>query len=77
MTRRLRVISGDGGGASPPTYYKPPAPAVIDPKDDKSVEKWSRVLHLSWTELHDAIREYGPVVRDIRRGLRKNQNEAA
>jgi hypothetical protein len=77
MTRRLKITNGDSGGSSAPPYYKPSPLAVIDTMDDQSLEKWGEILHLSQAELQEAIKDYGTIVRDIRRGLRKNHQDAA
>lgn len=74
---KLKVSGGDGGGYSPPGYYREQAPAVIDVKSEESLDKWETVLHLSRSELLQAIKDFGPVVRDIRRGLLNQSDEAA
>lgn len=78
MSRSVKITNGDSGGASPPAYYKAPPDAVINIDSEDSLSKWESVLHLSRAELLSAIKDFGPVVRDIRRGLRaRNQDEAA
>lgn len=69
MSKGLKVEAEDGGGFSPPRYYKEPPMAKIDIHDEESLEKWGNILHLERHELLKAIEEYGPVVRDIRRGF--------
>lgn len=73
----IKVHNGDGGGYSPPGYYKEPLQAVIDVHSEESLQKWGSVLHLERSELLQAINDFGPVVRDIRRGLLKQFQEAA
>lgn len=76
MSKKLSVHSGDGGGYSPPTYYKEPTPGEIDPSSEEGLQKWESVLELSRVELLHAIKDFGPVVRDIRRGLRARKDAA-
>lgn len=73
----IKVHTGESNGYSPGTYYKASKQAVIDVKDEASLETWSGILKLSKKELLEAIENFGPVVRDIRRGLRQNQDDAA
>lgn len=73
---RFKVNPESGGGSSPPLYYKEGNPAKIDPSSEESLQKWQDVLHLSRRELLDAIENYGTEVRNIRRGLRQD-NEVA
>lgn len=73
----IKVHNGDGGGYSPPGYYKEPPLAVIDEHSEESLQKWETLLHLERSELLTAIKQFGPVVRDIRRGLLKQSQEAA
>lgn len=76
MSKRISVTSGDGGGYSPPAYCKELGQAIIDVNSPESLEKWAQVLELSPPELLQAIKEFGPVVRDIRRGF-LDRKEAA
>lgn len=73
----IKVHTGESNGYSPGSYYKAQKQAVIDVNDEASLELWSDVLKLSKKELLKAINDYGPVVRDIRRGLRQSHDEAA
>jgi hypothetical protein len=73
----IKVYSGDGGGQTPPGYYKAPALSIVDVNCDESLSKWADILHLERRELLEAVREFGPVVRDIRRGLLRRSEEAA
>jgi hypothetical protein len=75
---RLKVGTGPSGGYSPPSYWKEAKDAQIDPNCEESLKKWEEVLHLSRSEILAAIDDFGPVVREIRRGLLyRSQNEAA
>lgn len=69
MSRRLKVDAGDSAGLSPPLYWKEAIAARIDVASEESLLKWESVLALSRHELIAAIVKFGPVVRDIRRGL--------
>ena len=73
----IKVGTGNSDGYSPGAYYKASKPAVIDPNDKVAFANWCNVLGLSERELTSAIREFGPRVRDIRRGLRADTGEAA
>lgn len=66
---KLKVYTGESGGHSPGGYYKEPALAVVDINSEESLEKWGSVLELSTKELLEAVKNFGPVVRDIRVGL--------
>lgn len=77
MSKKLSVHSDDGGGYSPPSYYKEAPAAVIDIANEESLRKWEAVLEMSRVELLDAIKDFGPVLRDIRRGLRRSRDDAA
>lgn len=44
--------------------------ARVDISDEASRKRWSEVLHLTEEELVEAVKAYGPVVRNIRIGLR-------
>ena len=43
--------------------------AKIDLLDSDSVNKWKEVLGLSSRDLFNAVQDFGPNVKDIRRGL--------
>lgn len=77
MTKPLGIYDGDSGGSSPPSYYRESSPGRVDIKCEESLSKWGEVLELSRRELLDAAEEFGPIVRDIRRGLRARQQGAA
>ena len=74
---RLKVHTGESNGYSPGSYYKASNPAVIDINNEESLAKWEGILGLNRKELMSAIESFGPVVRDIRRGLRISHDEAA
>lgn len=44
--------------------------AHVDIQDEQNLRKWEEVLHLSRGELIEAVKSFGPLVRDIRLGLR-------
>ena len=69
MSKGLKIENGNSGGSSPPAYYREPPLAKIDVSSEESLERWGSILHLGRNELLSAIDEFGPVVRDIRRGL--------
>lgn len=66
---KLKVYTGESGGHSLGAYYKEPALAMVDVNSEESLEKWGSVLELSTRELLEAVKTFGPVVRDIRIGL--------
>ncbi len=72
----LKIGSGDSG-SSPPPYSGELKLAVIDVNDESSLLKWEAVLGLSRSEIIEAVKNFGPVVRDIRRGLRAQNEDAA
>lgn len=74
---RFKVHTGQGDGSTPPGYYRAPAAAKVDPTSEESLELWSKSLEISRSELLDAIKNYGVIVRDIRRGLLAQKNDAA
>lgn len=73
----FKVYTGQGDGATPASYYREPAPAKIDPHNEESLVWWEKSLMLSRAELKEAIKKYGVVVRDIRRGLVNEKQDAA
>lgn len=73
----IKVHTGESNGHSPGAYYQSSAPAVIDVNSEESLNKWQDVLHLSRKELLDAIGNFGPEVRNIRRGLLSSSDQAA
>ncbi len=74
---RFKVHTGQGDGSTPPGYYRAQAPAKVDPSNEESLEMGSKSLEISRSELIEAIKLYGVVVRDIRRGLLSEKNKAA
>ena len=75
---KLKVDTSESGGYSPPGYRKDMPLAQIDAASEESLAKWESVLHLSREELLSCIKDFGPVVRDIRVGLlHRNRDEAA
>lgn len=77
MSDKFKISNSDGNGQTPGYYYKESAPAKIDVNSEESLAKWEAVLHLSRQELLSAVKDFGPFVRDIRRGLRSQNDEAA
>lgn len=77
MSKGLKIENGNSGGSSPPAYYRESAQARIDINSEESLEKWASNLHLERKELLAAIKEFGPVVRDIRRGLLNSRKDEA
>lgn len=73
----FKVYTGQGDGSTPAGYYREPAPAKIDPNSEESLLMWEKSLMLSRAELKMAIQKYGVVVRDIRRGLVNEKQDAA
>lgn len=73
----IKVHTGESNGYSPGSYYRSGPDAAIDVSSEESLNKWQAVLHLDRKELLEAIQEYGPVVRDIRKGLLNASDQAA
>lgn len=73
---KLKIDNSDGNGYSPPGYYRESAPAVIDVNNEESLMKWEKILDMNRKELLQAVQEFGPVVRDIRRGRRARDQAA-
>jgi hypothetical protein len=69
MSRSIKVSTDESGGQSPGAYYKDGPLGRIDVMSEESLQKWETVLHMDRKTLLAAIAEFGPVVRDIRRGL--------
>ena len=65
----LKISSGSGNGFTPGAYYKESPQARIDPTNVADLEKWEASLQVDRRTLLEAIRVFGPGVRDIRRGL--------
>ncbi len=74
---RFKIDNGQGNGFTPGAYYKQAPDAVIDPKNEENLVKWEANLQLDRKTLLEAIKVFGPVVRDIRRGLVNQKSEAA
>ena len=68
MSKNLKVETGESGGFSPGAYYKEPKLACLDVNNSEDIQKWAKVLGISEGELLDAAKEFGPLIRDIRRG---------
>ncbi len=51
--------------------------AQIDLLDSDSVNKWKEVLGLSSRDLFNAVQDFGPNIKDIRRGLINQKSEDA
>jgi hypothetical protein len=77
MSKNLKVETGESGGYSPGAYYKESKLGRVDVNDSADVEKWAKVLGISESELVFAVKEFGPVIRDIRRGKLNQKDEAA
>ena len=73
----LKVYTGESNGYSPGAYYQSSAPATVDINSEESLKKWEEVLHLSRKELLQAVENFGPLIRNIRRGLLESADEAA
>jgi hypothetical protein len=75
---RFKIDNGHGNGLSPGAYYKEPNPSRVDPNSEESLLKWESSLQITRQELLVAIKRYGTIVRDIRRGLvNETHDEAA
>ncbi len=66
---RFKIDAGNGNGFSPGAYYKEPPQAKIDPTSEEELLKWEASLQIDRKTLLQAIKDFGPGVRDIRRGL--------
>jgi len=73
----IKVYTGESNGYSPGAYYQSSAPAIIDVNSEESLHKWQELLHLTRKELLEAIENFGPEVRNIRRGLLASSDQAA
>lgn len=51
--------------------------AKIDLNNDENIDFWASELKISRDLLLVAAKDFGPVIRDIRRGLARNVDEAA
>lgn len=70
---RFKVFTGQGDGTGAFAYYKEPKPGVIDVENEESLAQWEKSLQLTRKELLEAIKNYGPIGRDIRRGMAKEK----
>lgn len=73
----IKVNTGESGGYSPGAYYKEGKLARVNVNDSADVAKWASVLQISEGELLFAVKEFGPVIRDIRIGRLNQKDEAA
>lgn len=73
----IKVNTGESGGYSPGAYYKEGKLGRVDESDPADVAKWAEVLGISEGELLLAVKEFGPIIRDIRRGRLNQSDEAA
>jgi hypothetical protein len=77
---RFKVDNGGGSGFGALLYYKEGPQAQVDIHNEESLMTWQKSLQLTRQELLQAIREFGPGVKDIRRGLvnkKDGQDKAA
>lgn len=73
----IKVNTGESGGYSPGAYYKESKLGRVDVNDSADVTKWANVLGISEGELLFAVKEFGPIIRDIRIGRLNRKDEAA
>jgi len=66
---RFKIDGGNGNGFSPASFFKEQPQAKIDPSNEEDLLKWESSLQIDRKTLLQAIKDYGPGVRDIRRGL--------
>ncbi len=77
MANNLKVETGASDGHSPSRYWKGPRIAKIDLNNDENIDFWASELKISRDLLLVAAKDFGPAIRDIRRGLARNVDEAA
>ncbi len=65
----LKVGTGASNGYSPGGYWKEARLARIDLENDENINFWCVELNIPRDRLLVAVKDYGPVIRDIRRGL--------
>ncbi len=70
---RFKIDGGNGNGFSPGSFFKEQPQAKIDPSSEEDLLKWERSLQIDRKTLLQAMKDYGPGVRDIRRGLVKEK----
>lgn len=73
----IKVHTSESNGYSPGSYYREGAPAQLDVNSEESISKWCEILNLSRKDLLAAAEAYGPVIKNIRRGLRQSEEDAA
>lgn len=73
----LKVYTGESNGYSPGAYYQSSDPAFVDINSEESLKKWQEILRLSRKELLEAVNNYGPIIKNIRRGLLNSSDQAA
>lgn len=66
---RFKIDGGQGNGFSPGAYYKEPPQTKIDPQSEEDLLRWEAALQVDRKTLLQAIKDFGPGVKDIRRGL--------
>ncbi len=47
----------------------------VDLEDEKSVQKWASVLHVTADELKRLVKSYGPTIKKIRLGMAELERE--
>lgn len=72
----IKIENDQGSGSTPSPYYRETNSASVDPSNEESLSKWQKNLGISRQELLDAIKLYGTVTRDIRRGLINHKDVA-
>ncbi len=66
---RFKIDGGNGNGFSSGSFFKEQPQAKIDPSNEEDLLKWESSLQIDRKTLLQAIKDYGPGVRDIRRSL--------
>ena len=77
MSKSIKVDTGESGGCSPGAYYRESKPGIVDVSNSDDVAKWAASLEVSEGELYSLVKEFGPNIRDIRRGKLNQRKEAA
>ena len=77
MANNIKVETGASNGHSPSRYWKEPRMARIDLNNDENIDFWASELNIPRSHLLVAAKDFGPVIRDIRRGLARSVDEAA
>ncbi|MBY0515455.1 MAG: DUF3606 domain-containing protein [Bacteriovoracaceae bacterium] len=73
----FKIGTDQGNGCGPSLYYRAPKDAVLDPENEESLALWEKSLNLTRTELLAAVKVYGCVIKNIRRGLVEEKNKDA